>query len=119
MNRPRPRAVSAFVLVWRFFAALVIGGLQTVRIIVAPQRPPSALIRMRLAPVSPTGAALLGALITLTPGTTTLDIDLDRQELLLHVLDARDPQAVVAGIRNDFEAPIVDLFGTSSRTDSV
>jgi multicomponent Na+:H+ antiporter subunit E len=37
---------------------------------------------------------LLSHSISLTPGTTTVDIAADRSHLLLHVLDAPDPEAV-------------------------
>lgn len=104
---------AALVLLGRFVWALLLSGVQTAGVILRGGRglPPAALIRMRFAPMSPAGAAILGSLITLTPGTTTLDIDMARRELLLHVLDASDPQAVVDGIRQDFERHLVVLFG--------
>lgn len=37
---------------------------------------------------------LLSHCISLTPGTTTVDVAADRSHLLLHVLDAPDPEAV-------------------------
>ena len=58
-----------------------------------------------------TARALLGSMVSLTPGTTTIDIDMERKELLLHVLDASDTDAVVAGIRRDFEPGLRALFG--------
>lgn len=61
------------------------------------------------------GAAILGCMVSLTPGTTTLDIDMDRRELLVHVLDASDPEAMVAAIRRDFEPGLVTLFGENRR----
>jgi multicomponent K+:H+ antiporter subunit E/multicomponent Na+:H+ antiporter subunit E len=50
-------------------------------------------------------------MITLTPGTTTIDIDLERREMLLHVLDASDLDGMLAAIRRDFERYLVVLFG--------
>jgi len=41
---------------------------------------------------------LLSHAISLTPGTTTVDVAEDRSRLLLHVLDAPDPEAVRQGI---------------------
>lgn len=73
------------------------------------------LIRMRYNDgLSETGAVVLGLLITLTPGTTTVDIDPARRELLLHLLDARDGEGAIAGIRRDFERPLRALFGERS-----
>lgn len=111
---------AAIVLLLRFLRAVVVSGLQTVRVILASGRPggappPVALLRVGFAPMSPAGAALLGCMVSLTPGTTTIDIDMDRRELLLHVLDASDTDALVAGIRRDFEPGLVALFGTAKR----
>lgn len=107
--------ISAGLLL-RFVRAVFISGLQTVAVILLSARPggappPVALVRVRFAPMSEQGAALLGSMVSLTPGTTTIDIDLERRELLLHVLDASDTDALVAGIRQDFEPGIRELFG--------
>ena len=59
--------------------------------------------------MSPTGAALLGCLVTLTPGTTVIDIDMARHEMLLHLLDLSQAEATVASIRKEFE-PYVTLL---------
>ena len=49
--------------------------------------------------------------MSLTPGTTTLDIDLLRRELLLHVLDDSASEALLKLIRRHFEPGLVALFG--------
>jgi hypothetical protein len=40
---------------------------------------------------------------------------MERRELLLHVLDASDTDALVQGIRRDFEPGLVALFGRGAR----
>lgn len=107
---------AAGLLTWRFLMAVVVSGMQTVAVIARTSLgertpPPAAFLRVRFAPMSEQGAALLGCMVTLTPGTTTIDIDIERYELLVHVLDASDTQAVVDGIRRDFEPGLVALFG--------
>lgn len=110
MNRLH-RFPAALVLLLRFLGAVVVSGFQTVRVIAGlGRRPNPAFIRMRYAPMNETGAALLGCMISLTPGTTTIDIDPQRREMLLHVLDATDVQSLVAQIRRDFERHLVVLF---------
>jgi multisubunit Na+/H+ antiporter MnhE subunit len=116
MHKP----LAALMLLLRFLRALVVSGLQTVRVILrssvpGASPPPMALLRVRFAPMSAQGAALLGCMVSLTPGTTTLDIDMERRELLLHVLDASHSDALVAGIRRDFEPGLVALFGSRTR----
>jgi multisubunit Na+/H+ antiporter MnhE subunit len=114
------KAIAAIVLALRFVVAVVVAGFATIGVILksgVPGRapPPVALLRVGFAPMDERGAAILGCLVSLTPGTTTLDIDMDRHELLLHVLDASDPEAVVASIRRDFEPGLVTLFGENRR----
>jgi multisubunit Na+/H+ antiporter MnhE subunit len=109
--------VAALSLLLRFTRAVVVSGIDTIRVIVSAGRPggtppPVALVRVRFAPMSPRGAALLGSMVSLTPGTTTIDIDMERRELLLHVLDASDTTALVDGIRKEFEPGLKVLFGT-------
>lgn len=113
------KLVAALVLLSRFLKAMVLSGFQTVGVILrasfGSRRPPAAaFVRVRFAPMSEQGAALLGCMVTLTPGTTTIDIDMVRRELLLHVLDATDTDAMVDGIRRDFEPSLVTLFGRPS-----
>jgi multisubunit Na+/H+ antiporter MnhE subunit len=110
---------AALVLLLRFLRAVVLSGVQTVAVILRAgsgggSPPPAAFVRVRYAPMSAQGAALLGCMISLTPGTTTLDIDEERRELLLHVLDATDIEAMVAGIRTEFEPGLLALFGERS-----
>ncbi len=113
------KPVAAVLLLLRFLGAVVVSGFQTVAVIVrassGARRPPAAaFVRVRFAPMSEQGAALLGCMVTLTPGTTTIDIDMASRELLLHVLDASDTDALVAGIRRNFEPGLVTLFGRDS-----
>lgn len=111
------KPTAATLLLLRFLRAVLVSGLQTVRVILASGRPggtppPVALLRVGFAPMSAQGAALLGCMVSLTPGTTTIDIDMEHRELLLHVLDASDTGSLVAGIRRDFEPGLLALFGT-------
>jgi multisubunit Na+/H+ antiporter MnhE subunit len=68
-------------------------------------------VRMFYGDLNDTAANLLGALITLTPGTTTVDIDLERKEFLLHLLDQNCAEATLASINREFLLPIRTLFG--------
>lgn len=113
------KLIAAVVLLARFLKAVVISGFQTVQVILRAslgerRPPPVAFLRVKFAPMSAQGASILGCMITLTPGTTTLDIDMDKREILMHVLDASDTDALVQGIRKDFEPGLVALFGVKT-----
>lgn len=54
--------------------------------------------------------ALLANLITLTPGTQSVDVSADGRTLLVHCLDVGNPDQTIADIRNGFEALILEAF---------
>lgn len=106
----KARPVLAGRLLLRFVWHCLLAGLATARIILRRTPPPAGLVHLHFAPMSATGAAVLGAMITLTPGTTTIDIDLERRRMLLHLLDTRGLASTAAAIRRDFERDIALLF---------
>lgn len=104
------------MLAARFLWQLIVSGFTTAWWIIRPgRRPVPALVRMRYSNLDDVGVTVLGCLISLTPGTTTVDVDTARGELLLHMLDASDPAGAVAGIRKEFEAPLQRLFPAKER----
>jgi multisubunit Na+/H+ antiporter MnhE subunit len=106
------RAAAVSILLLRFLWQVLVSGFATAKIVFRPGPLPQAgLIRMDFAPMSETGSAILACLVTLTPGTTVIDIDLEGHEMLLHLLDTSDPDAAVASIRDDFERHLSLLFG--------
>jgi len=81
------RAAVALVLAADFVLQVVQAGLSTAWIIVRPgPRPDPAVIRVPYEGLSPVGAVVYACILSLTPGTTTLDVDVDAQTLTLHVL---------------------------------
>ena len=53
---------------------------------------------------------LLANMITLTPGTLTVDVTEDRSALIVHAIDCPDVEAACADIRNGFERLIREAF---------
>ncbi|MBH0237105.1 Na+/H+ antiporter subunit E [Methylobrevis albus] len=53
---------------------------------------------------------LLANLITLTPGTMSVDVSDDRKTIFIHAIDVPDVDAAIADIRNSFEAKILETF---------
>lgn len=54
--------------------------------------------------------ALLANLITLTPGTLSVDVGEDRKTLYIHALDCRDVEATKRSIADGFERKIMEAF---------
>ncbi len=53
---------------------------------------------------SPAGTVLFANMVTLTPGTTSLDVSADGRTLYVHVLDAPDHDAAIADMKATLES---------------
>lgn len=112
---PRLRAPAlALRLVGRVASDVVTSNLQVARLVLGPRaRIRSRFIEVPCALDDPGAVALLAGIITLTPGTLTVDIAPDRRSLIIHCLHAPDPQAVVDSIRERYERPLAEIFSCS------
>lgn len=109
-KRPLPLRVLGFVLFIAYFLrALVIANLQLVRAVLLEPRESLApgFLTYPVEHLSKLEILVLSHCITLTPGTTTVEVAPDFKQLILHALDARDPEGAVAGIKSDLELPIL------------
>ncbi|NVO14621.1 MAG: Na+/H+ antiporter subunit E [Rhodoplanes sp.] len=59
---------------------------------------------------TPEAIAVLTGTITLTPGTVSADLSADGRAVLVHCLDAADPDAVVRTIKSRYERRLKDIF---------
>ncbi len=109
------KVFAALHLLLIFMWAIITSGIDTLRVILrhgmGQPLPPARFVTLPFAPMSEMGASLLASMITLTPGTTTIDIDMDQHQMLLHVLDASDVQAVIDSVHQTFEPDLITLFG--------
>lgn len=53
---------------------------------------------------------LLANLITLTPGTLTLDVAPDRKSLYVHAMFVDDPEQIRAEIKNGMERRLLEVM---------
>ena len=106
------RLNAAALLTWRFASAMLVSAWATGRtILMDSDAPERGYGRFAYGDLDEAGVMLLAALVTLTPGTSTIDIDTERRELLVHLLDTRDLETVFEELRRDFLLPIRSLFG--------
>jgi multicomponent K+:H+ antiporter subunit E len=59
---------------------------------------------------NPQGIAVLAAMITMTPGTLSVDITPDRGWLLVHAFNVDDEAALVRDIQQRYERPLREIF---------
>jgi multicomponent Na+:H+ antiporter subunit E len=69
-----------------------------------------AIIAFPLTVKSDAEITLLANMITLTPGTLSIDVAEDRSVLYVHVLQLRDRDELIASIANGFERRIREIF---------
>lgn len=107
------RVVAASALAGLFLRELLLSAVAVARLVLvrdlaARLRP--AIIAFPLTVTSDAEITLLANLITLTPGTLTIDVSSDRRRLFIHVLALDDSESLIAGIANGFERKVIDVF---------
>lgn len=106
---------TALRLLLAFGRELVVSTLQVAAAIVRPRlniRPAFIVVPLDL--TDDLSITILANMITLTPGTLTLDLAPDRSALYVHCLSADDVDAVRMRIKDVFERPIATAFTCST-----
>ncbi|PRY93111.1 multisubunit sodium/proton antiporter MrpE subunit [Hasllibacter halocynthiae] len=96
-------------LVAAFLYELVVSSVGVLWDIVTPRhRAVPAFVDVPLDVKSDTGILLVTNLISLTPGTLSLDVSPDRSTLRVHAMFAEDPEEVVRMIKQGMEKWVID-----------
>ena len=98
------------------FILLVLGdivhaNLVAFRLILGPPRKlHPAWIEMPIDLQDKFAVTILASTISLTPGTVTVEVGRGHSKLLIHALNAEDPAALVAHLKQRYETPIREIF---------
>lgn len=103
------QALALLALTWLFIKELILSAVRVGILVLRPNlkahlRPD--MIEYPLTVESDAQIALLANLITLTPGTLSVDVSDDRRHLLIHAIDVPDREAVIRDIREGFERAV-------------
>lgn len=90
---------------------IVVANLRVARLVIGP----ASRLRPRFLVVPldvrhPYAITALSSIITLTPGTVSVNVSGDRASLLVHALDVQDPDAEVRRIKARYERPLLEVF---------
>jgi len=111
------RQVVSFVvfLIW----ALVQANLRVAKRVILPgQQMQPRVVAVPLDTNNEAEITLLANLVSLTPGTLSLDVSSDRRVLFVHAINAPDPEVVRQDIKRGFERRVIDLLrGIASNLD--
>ena len=112
-DRPRlknPAMIVEFILIvlWDIVVANIVVAKTILFTRNAAMHP--AWITIPLDLRTPEAITVLAGTITMTPGTVSSDIAADGHSLLVHCLNAEDPDAVVADIKQRYERRLKEIF---------
>lgn len=82
-------------------AKLVLGPLDRVK---------PAFVEVPLDMQDPFVGTLLASIVSLTPGTVSIDIDRSRWVLQVHALNVDDAEALIKSIKTRYEKPLKEIF---------
>lgn len=103
------KLVHVLALLWLFIKELMLSAIRVGMLVLRPNlatRLRPELIEFPLTVESDLEITLLANLITLTPGTLSVDVSDDRKVLLVHAIDVPDPEALIEDIRTGFERAV-------------
>lgn len=111
-DRPRTvRLVPATRLFFVVLADIVLANIAVARLILGPLgRLHPSFFELPLDIRDHFVATVLGSIISLTPGTVSVDIDRERWTILVHALDVDDAEAMMRHIKTRYEAPLREVF---------
>ncbi len=100
-------------LLFLFLRELMVSAFRVAAVVLSPRldeavRP--AIVAFPLTVKSDAEITLLANLITLTPGTLSVDVSKDRKKLYVHVLSLDSKEALIADIAGGFERRILEVF---------
>ncbi|MGJ7456450.1 Na+/H+ antiporter subunit E [Halomonas sp. MA07-2] len=111
---PLPQVKHPLKLAWfvlKVLGDIVTANIQVSLLILSPKREPHpGFIEYPLQVKDPLTITLLANTITMTPGTVSSNIRLDRSSLLIHVLNMEDEQTLVREIHERYERPLKEIF---------
>lgn len=107
LQQPWRLASYLAVLLWD----ITLANLVVARLILGPiHRLRPAFITLPLDLCNDFAIVILTNTISLTPGTVSADVSIDRRSLLLHVLDVEDEAQLIAHIKYRYERPLQEIF---------
>jgi len=103
------RSLRVMSLAWLFVQELATSAVRVGLMVLRPRlnlRP--AMIAFPLTATRDVEITLLANLVTLTPGTLSVDVSADRKYLLIHAIDVTDREDLIRSIREGLEKRVME-----------
>lgn len=104
------RVWACIKLLFLFIKELILSNIAVIRQVLRPKlniRP--GIIDMRTELTSDLEITLLTSLITLTPGTLSLEVSEDQRTIYIHAMDIEDAEQLAQDIKLSFERAIMEV----------
>ncbi|KAA6187474.1 Na+/H+ antiporter subunit E [Thiohalocapsa marina] len=90
---------------------MLVANLSVARLVSGPiARIHPGFVRVPLRVQGNVAVSLLANIVSLTPGTVSVFLSADQRELIVHALQADDPEAIIGVIRHRYEKPLLDAL---------
>jgi multicomponent Na+:H+ antiporter subunit E len=104
------RFVSVFNLLILFFKELVLSNISVIKDVLNPRlQIQPGIFALPIDVKTDVEITTLANLISLTPGTLTVDVSHDNKILYIHALHVPDAEAAIKGIKDTFEKRIMEV----------
>lgn len=109
------RLKVSWLLIWRLLYTVLLSAWDTSKIILTDSATPNrGVASFKYGDLSKPGVVVLSMFVSLTPGTSVLEIDTEQCVLVLHLLDTSNLESTMKSLENTFLVPISYLFGGRS-----
>ena len=101
----------ALKLALRLLRDIVVSNIEVARRVLGPESAiQPGFLRVPLELTDDWAITTLAGIITLTPGTLTADVAVDRSYLLVHAFHVDDAEGIIASIKTRYEAPLKEIY---------
>lgn len=105
------KAVRIVTLGLSFLTELVLSSWRVLKIVLQPKiKLEPGIIAVPLSITEDFEITLLANMVTLTPGTLSVDVSEDRKTLFVHCLNVPNPHKTIKAIKDGFERQIMEAF---------
>jgi multisubunit Na+/H+ antiporter MnhE subunit len=103
------RSLAFFRWLWAFTRAFVASQIRVAQNILLPSRYPVSpgFLYFPIEDLSDLEILVLSHTISLTPGTTSVEVERESGRLLIHALEADHPEEVISSIQNQLLEPLL------------
>lgn len=97
-------------LIYLFIVELIKANIDVVKVVLKPKQDHQpGIVAVRTQLESNFEISILAALITLTPGTISMDFSQDSKTIYVHSIDVPDKEAMIKDIQGSFEKAIMEV----------